>query len=225
MIEVAFEDEAFKAKGSFSLGIAWVFTNEDFGREMIMIDEDILDLLEERDEYFVGSLLPFIKSDDPDEIAKALTEYYNQKEREIAANSKQINDSILHRLFWDIEGCSYPFREIPGAVSADFLEAHKGEDLAKIVYSGKKVAADYDDCFDDLPNNGSVDKPDIEAKIREVYPMFNLDDFIKSFKPESLFLNGNFISFRFSDGWGAELACGAYDELDENFAFTDWHNH
>lgn len=225
MIEVIFEDDVFKAKGSFSLGIAGVFTNEDFDEDMISFDEDMLDMILERDEDFAEPLLPFIKSDDPNEIAKGLAEYYNQKEREIAANAKQINDSILYRLFWDIEGCGYPFWEIPEAVSADFLEAHKGDDLEKVVYSGKGVSENFDSCFDDLPNNGTEEKPDIEAKIRKVYPMFNLDGFIKSFEPESLYFNGRFISFQFSDGWGAKLACSAYDELDENFTFNDWHNH
>ena len=55
--------------------------------------------------------------------------------------------------------------------------------------------------------------------------MFNLDGFIKSLEPECLYFNGKFMSFQFSDGWGAQLACAAYDELDENFTFTDWHNH
>lgn len=220
MIEVIFKDEVFKAKGSFSLGIAGVFVNEDFDDEMITFSEDMLDQINDRDD--VEPLLPFIKSDDPDEIAKGLAEYCNQKEREIAANAKQINDCILYHLFADMEGCGYPFWEIKGAVLPD----HPQKYGANKVYSSKNgnitMLSYY---FDDKPNNGTLDKPDVEAVIRRLYPMFNLDGFIKSFEPESLYFNGKFISFQFSDGWGAKLACGAYDELDENFTFTDWHNH
>ena len=226
MIEVICVDGVFKAKGSFSLGFAGTYVNEDFDGEMITFDEEMLDLITDRDEFFVEPLLPFIKSDDPDEIAKGLTEYYNQKEREVAANVKQINSCILYRLFSDIEACGYPFWEIKEAVLPDYLEKYGKEEYDSVVY------CHTDDCiealsehFDDSPNNGTIEKPDVEALIRKLYPMFNLDGFIKSFEPECLYFNGRFMSFQFSDSWGAQLACAAYDELDENFTFTDWHNH
>lgn len=36
---------------------------------------------------------------------------------------------------------------------------------------------------------------------------------------------GNGEMFQFSDSWGKELFCGAYDRFDENFTSCDWHNH
>ncbi len=226
MIEVIYKDGSFKAKGTFSLGIAGVFANEDFDGETIMFDEDLIDYIEDRDEFFVEPLLPFIKSNDPNEIAKNLAEYYNQKEREIAENEKQINSNILYRLFSDMEACSYPFWEIKEAVLPGYLEKYGEDDYYDVVYCHNDDGIDsLSGYFEDNPNNGTTEKPDVEAMIRKLYPMFNLDGFIRSFEPESLYFEGRDISFQFSDGWGARLACAAYDRLDENFKFTDWHNH
>lgn len=225
MIEVICEDGIFKAKGSFSFGIAGTFANKDFDGEMISFDEDTLDQILESDDFFVEPLLPFIKSEAPDEIAKGLAEYYNQKEREIASNVKEINDCVLFHIFNDLEACSYPFWEIKEAVLPGYLEDCAAEEYSDVVYCHTDGIMALDKYYDGIPNNGTVEKPDVEAMIRRLYPMFNLDGFIKSLKPECLYFNGGFMSFQFSDGWGKQLACAAYDELDENFTFTDWHNY
>lgn len=224
MIEVICVDGVFKAKGSFSLGIAGTFVNNDFDDEAIMFDEDLLDAILEEDDFVCEPFLTQINSDDPDEIAKALAESYNQKEREVAKNKKQINDCILYHLFRDMEGCGYPFWEIPEAVLPGYLENHSKDEYNDIVYKTDGTISGLYEYFDRKPNNGTVEKPDVEALIRKLYPMFNLDGFIKSFKTEGLHFNGEYISFQFSDGWGARIACAAYDELDGNFTSTDWHN-
>lgn len=226
MIEVIFKDGTFKAKGSFSLGIAGVSVNEDFDGRMITFDRFMYNYIKDRDSYYVEPILPFIKSDDPDEIAKNLADYYNQKEREIAANAKQINDCILYRLFDDFEGCAEPFWEIPEAVLPGYLEEYDEDEYEDVVYCHREgVVHNLYQYFEDKPNNGTIEKPDAEALIRKLYPMFNLDGFIKSFKPEGVCFDGRFMEFQFSDEWGAELACAAYDKLDENFTFNEWHNH
>lgn len=227
MLTIIYDEDQkiFKAKGSFKLGIAGVYENQDFDGEKISIDEDMLDNIIEHDEESVGPILPFIKSDAPDEIAEGLTEYYNQLEKRAAENEKQINDGILSNLFRDMEGCGYPFWDLEGLIDSDFKNAHEeDDDLYDVIYGDEEVA-DLAEYFEDSPNDGSVKKPDVEARIRQVYPMFNLDLFINSIQPEFLHLNGRYISFQFDDGWDGEIACGAYDELDENFTFTDWHNH
>lgn len=219
MIEVICEDGVFKAKGSFTLGILGTFVNEDFDGEEIHFDEDLLEAIVEDGE------LDFIETDDPDEIAKVLAEYYNEKERKVAENAKQISDCILYHLFRDMEGCGYPFWEIPEAVLPGYLENHAKDEYDTVVYchTDGDISGLYK-YFDRKPNNGMEEKPDVEALIKKLYPMFNLDGFIKSFKREGLYFNGEYMSFQFSDGWGAKLACAAYDELDEDFTFTDWHN-
>lgn len=222
MIEVICDDGVFKAKGSFSLGIAGTFVNEDFDGEAINFDEDMLDEILEGDGDF---LEPFVKSDDPNEIAKGLAEYYNQKEREAAKNIKQINGCILYHLFENMEMCGYPFWEIDGAVLPGYLEKYGKDEYNSVVYCHTDGdISGLEEYFDGKPNNGTIEKPNVEALVRKLYPMFDLDGFIKSIKPERLYLNGEFISFQFSDGWGARIACAAYDELDENFTSTDWHN-
>ena len=42
---------------------------------------------------------------------------------------------------------------------------------------------------------------------------------------EYLSLEDGNIAFQCSDGFGAELLCGAYDVLDESLTFQEWHNH
>lgn len=224
MIEVICTDGVFKAKGSFSLGIAGTFVNEDFDGEAITFDEDMLDQILESDDFFVEPLKPFIKSDDPDVIAKGLAGYYNQKEREAAENVKQINGNILFRIFENLEACGYPFWEIKDAILPGYLERYGEDEYEKLVYGGGDAIWKLEEYFDRKPNNGTIEKPDVEALVRKLYPMFNLDGFIKSIEPECLYFSGKYISFQFSDGWGAKIACAAYDELDEDFTFTDWHN-
>lgn len=229
MIEVICDDGVFKAKGSFSLGIVGTFVNNDFDGEAIHFDEDLLDAILEEDDFVCEPFLSQINFDDPEKIAKILTDYYNQKEREVAKNAKQISDCVLYHLFSDMEGCGYPFWEIPEAVLPGYLENHTKDEYDTIVYchascsNGGGISGLYE-YFNRKPNNGTIEKPDVEALIRKLYPMFNLDGFISSFKTEGLHFNGEFMSFQFSDGWGAKLACAAYDELDESFTSTDWHN-
>lgn len=223
MLEIICDDGVFKAKGSFTLGILGTFVNEDFDGEEIQFDEDLLDAILDEDD-FCEPFLSKISSDDPDEIAKVLTEYYNEKERKVAENAKQISDCILYHLFADMEACGYPFWEISEAVLPGFLEGHSKQECGDIVYKTDGTISDLYKYFEHKPINGTEEKPDVEAMIKKLYPMFNLDGFIKSFKREGLHFNGEYMSFQFSDGWGAKLACAAYDELDEDFTFTDWHN-
>ena len=76
------------------------------------------------------------------------------------------------------------------------------------------------------PNDGSVEKDDFEASLRENAPMFNLDGFIKGIKPESMTLSDDCISFQCSDIYDWALICGAYDRINlEDLKFMDWHNY
>lgn len=47
----------------------------------------------------------------------------------------------------------------------------------------------------------------------------------ENIEQEGMTLDGRFISFQFSDAWGAMLYECAYDRFDENFTSCDWHNH
>ncbi len=103
MIEIIYKDKRFLVKGSFSIGIAGNYVNEDFGDENIMINdtlEEIMKELKDEDSFWYKPLFPYLKSETADSggIARGLTAYYNQKEKEIRENEKQINDCILYRL-------------------------------------------------------------------------------------------------------------------------------
>jgi len=231
MIEIICKDRCFLVKGSFSIGIAGTYTNEDFGDENIMIGDtldEILEELQDEDSFWYKPLFPYLKSEtaDSDGIARGLTAYYNQKENEIRINEKQINDCILYRLFSDLTGCGYPFWEIEEAIMPESMKKGSGEFREKEVYSKETAEVfQWSDEFDCVPNNGTVDKTDVEGGLRELFPMFNFDGLVRTMIPEGLSLQGRFIAFQFSDGWGSNLLECAYDEMDENLAFRDWHNH
>lgn len=231
MIEIIYKDKRFLVKGSFSIGIAGNYVNEDFGDENIMINdtlEEIMKELKDEDSFWYKQLFPYLKSETADSggIARGLTAYYNQKEKEIRENEKQINDCILYRLFSDLTGSGYPFWEIEQAVIPGRMKNGGGEFREKEVYSKETAEVfQWADEFDCVPNNGTVDKTDVEERLRELFPMFNFEGLVKTMIPEGLSLQGRFMAFQFSDGWGSDLLECAYDEMDEEFAFRDWHNH
>ena len=81
------------------------------------------------------------------------------------------------------------------------------------------------EAFDRQPNNGTIEKPDLEGRLREQYPMFHFDALYEAIEQDCLYLSGRFMRFQFSDCWGRKLLDAAYDKLDENLTPLDWHNH
>ena len=225
MVEIIYRDGKFLVKGSFTLGLAGTFVNEDFDDEEIEIESTLDDILEELDgkkPFFFTALFPYLKDKprDGDSIAKGLAEYYNQKEKEAAEHVKEINDNLLFNLFWNLYGSGYPFWEIKESVA----EGYDPEQLDDFVYDGGNVD-EFSDYFDRRPNNGTREYIDFEAKLREWYPSFNFDGLLKNIQSQGIVFDGRFLKFQFSDKWGAQLYECAYDEFDENFTSCDWHNH
>lgn len=225
MVEIICKDGKFLAKGTFTLGLAGTYINEDFDGEQIEIGynlEEVLGELDKEDSFFFKPLFPYLKDKPRDgySIAKGLAEYYNQKEKEAAEHVKEINDNLLFNLFDNLENCGYPFWEIKEAVAPGY----NPEELDGSVYDGGDVYK-YSDEFDGRPNNGTREYLDFEAKLRKWYPMFNFDGLYQNIEPEGIALDGRYLKFQFSDKWGALLYECAYDEFDENFTSTDWHNH
>ncbi len=226
MIKIICAEGKFLVKGTFSLGIAGVFENKDFNDENIQIRSTldyILEELKEETSFRFQPLFPYLKGkgEDGDSIAEGLAEYYNQKEKEIKGNVKQINDCILYHLFEDLTACEYPFWEIEEAVIPGSLE-EQGTDS---IYDTEVSVYDWEKDFYEKPNNGTLSKIDVEGTLRKMFPMFNFDGLYQSIIPEGISLNGRFMEFQFSDGWGGDLLCCAYDRFDENFTSCDWHNH
>lgn len=224
-----YKDDAFLVKGTWYMGIAGTYENKEFNEENITLEyglSSILDDLEEDDDFFWGPIFPLLKESkkDGDSIASVLTDYYNKKEEEIKKNIKQINSCIWINMFRNMVDCEYPFWETKEAITDEMREKYSDEAIKQIYSSvSDSIYKMYDEYYNS-PNNGTIEKTDVEAELRKLFPMFNFDGLIKSIKSEGLVLSGRFIQFQFSDTWGCDFLCSAYDSYDENFASTDWHN-
>lgn len=236
MIEIICRDGIFFVKGSFSLGYAGKNVNEDFDSEgMIEIWGDLDEVLEDfhrPQPYFWGELKKRLPSggrlpsneEDGDAIAKAMTDYYNEKEAALQQNIRLFNGNLLLKLFEDLTMTGYPYWEIPESISEAAKNCSEEEFEAVYQKAGGEVFRLSRSLYQ-TPNDGSVEKPDVEAILRELFWTFNFDGLIASIQPEGVTLEGSDIGFQCSDGWGAQLLECAYDRLDEHFTFTEWHNH
>lgn len=165
MIEVKYENGKFLAKGTFSVGIAGVFENKDFDEENITIgielDELLADLRKEKPHLY-EPLRPYLKDkgEDGAAIAKGLEDYYNHKEEEI-------EEAVVPGWFDDND-----------------------EDEEEIYPSWEEGIYYWGEAFRDQPNNGTVEKPDVEGRLRKQYPMFNFDALYESMMSGGIGLDG-----------------------------------
>ncbi|MDE6917469.1 MAG: hypothetical protein K2P39_11820, partial [Lachnospiraceae bacterium] len=83
MIEIQYKNGTFLARGTFSMGIAGVYENKEFGQGNITIGdtlEGILRELRREQSSFYEPLRPFLKDrTDGAAVAGGLEAYYNQK--------------------------------------------------------------------------------------------------------------------------------------------------
>ncbi len=156
-----------------------------------------------------------------EEIAAFLSRYYSDFAEKIERNIDNINGTFLLHVFSGMVDCGLDFWEIEEV----YLEDKDPYGDTDEIYDA------VDDKLNELwehletPNDGSVNKPNIEQKLRELFPMFDFDTFFENIIPESVGLDDGEISFQCSDDFGEEILCGAYDVLDEKLCFTDWHNY
>lgn len=214
MLDIQIHSGAVEISGSFDMGYMG-----RYGADQIRLYEDP-DLLRCR-EFVTRALGPDCSDRD---LSAFLTEYFNAFEEKIHQNRKQVNDCFLIHVFRDLEACGYPYWEIDGLTRREFLPEDPDED----VYSPHWDEMDaLDMACSDTPNDGSLEKPDVEAVLRRNFPSMDWDALLGSIVPEVLTLTGGrrVLSFQCSDGFGEALLCGAYDELDETLAFCEWHNH
>lgn len=232
MIQVKHKDGEFLVKGTYFLGIAGTYENKDFAGEQLFIDytlEDIEEDLEQGRTRTLGPLYPILEQapKDGEAVAKILETYYNEQEEKIKANIRQINSCLWIYLFENLLACGYPYWEIEEAVLPE-MRAKYEEDAMDALYGDEEICDTINRLFDeyyDSPNDGSIEKTEVEPKLRKLFPMFNFDGLVQSMEPEGVTFHGRYMSFQFSDGWGAQLYCAAYDEYDEHFTSKDWHNH
>lgn len=178
------------------------------------------DLEEIREWDIITSKLDIENCSD-DDIADCLTEYYNAFEKHIHQNMKQVNDNFLLKIITGMEAGGFPFWEIEEITVKDALPPQPYEEVYEPHWN---TIAKLNKEYDDTPNDGTVEKTDVEATLKKLYPMFNWDKLIANIVPEYLGLKDDCVSFQCSDNFDARILCGAYDNLDKQLTFKDWHN-
>ena len=229
MVQVICRDGKFLAKGTFDMGLAGFYENKDFEDRAIQIENSLEDMIQglEKDYKWMNPLKPIFEKvpRDGDSLAKALENYINGKEALVQKNRKQLNDYFLYQLISNFVACAFPFWENENAILPEYKH-YREEDFEKI-YEDERldVIDDLWEEFDDAPNNGSVQKTDVEALAKKLFPMFDFDGLIKSIEPGVIAFDGSWMVVEFSDGWGGlDFYCSAYEKFDENLAPRDWHN-
>ena len=212
MIKIKVINGELKISGTFDFGYMGIYKDNQ-----INIYSDLQEI---RDWDIITSKLDASDCSN-DEIADCLTEYYNEFEKQIHKNMKQVNDNFLLRIITDMEACGLPFWEIEEITVKDALPSQPDEEVYKPHWD---ITAKLNEEYDDTPNDGTIEKTDVETTLKELFPMFNWDKLNECIVPEYLGLNDGCISFQCSDNFGAKILCGAYDDLDERLTFTDWHN-
>ena len=212
MIDIKINDGKFNISGTFDFGYMGLYKDEQINFYTEVEDAKKWDI--------VGSR----KFENDNEFAAFLTEYYNNFEKKIQENIKQVNDNFLQRIICEFNAVGAFFWEIDEIAIKENIPEEAEEDYSVIYEPYDEQLTKIEDEFYETPNDGSIEKTDVEAFIRESFPMLDLGRLIKGVVPEYLGFYDGYVSFQCSDDFGAQVLCGAYDEVDENLTFTDWHN-
>lgn len=239
MVSVIYKDNQFLVKGTFDMGIAGVFENKEYmgynedDIPLISIEDSLEDLREdlEGDYYWIEPLKPYLEDmpGDGASVAKILETYINDMEETARKNIKQINNYFWYQLLSNWMDCEMPFWEYKDLVLQEYRDKYTEEDYGMIyenIYNNEELISKYRalyEEFDEQPNDGSMEKTDVEALLRKMFPVFNFDKFIQTIKPDCMVFNGGCMHIQFSDETNG-FFCGAYEEFDEKFTPSDWHN-
>ncbi len=212
-LKIYLEDGEIKIQGSIDLGYIGLFDDSQ-------IDiETSLEVIREWD--IVEDNLDSNCTDD--ELIDFLNEYYNRFIKKIKKNIDNINGTFLLYVFTDMDSCENNFMVIDGLFDEEKLIYGNEEDIAEIynpVRQGLYTLSPYLEA----PNDGTIPKGHLESLLRSFYPMFDFDHFLENIVPEYIGLDDGEISFQCSDDFDCAILCGAYAVLDEELAFSDWHN-
>lgn len=228
MVKVICKNGKFLVKGTFDFGMIGAFKNEEFDEENIQISFGMDDLIEGmKEDYCWMNPLKKVFKDvprEPEAYAETLEKYINEREQFVKKNQKQIDDYFLYRLIENFVDCGYPFWETEQAILPKYKDKFTEEDYENIYDEHSDEIYELQNEFDDKPNDGSIEKTDVKSMIERIFPMFNLEGLIKSIKTDGMNFEGAYMEVQFSDGWGDEFYCSAYEEFDENLRPQDWHN-
>ncbi len=238
MINVICQDGEFLVKGTYYFGMIGTFEKKDYHYEgndneeiEMYIDmdlEDILEDLKEGDSSRLGALMPLLQSapKDKDSIAKVLEEYYNKQEERIRANIKLINNYFWSCLFLDFVDATPLVWERKGAILPEMQNQYTEEEWQEIFFNDEVVNKIYQMSkeYDETPNDGSIEKTDVEAEVRKLFPMFNFEGLLDTIEPRCLVFEGSDITVEFSDGLGYDMFCSAVTTFDETLTPRFWDN-
>lgn len=211
------EDKYYLAKGAFDLGYLGCYEAEKIKIEITKYEDD--------DEYkqIIDSNLK------PNQIAKRLSEYYNERQKNLLENQKEVNNAFLDYLFEGILACEYPFWEGEDGNLEEFIIKNRMPKNTESIFAKEKVT-EMNKVFGsyyEMPNNGTIpDKADIQEMIKKYFPMISMKKLVDSIEPEYLVFCGSVITFQCSsDVCDGMLICAAYAEINKDNSFYDWHNH
>ena len=212
-IKIYVEDDEIKVKGTINLGYIGQFKDSQI---------EILDSLEEIREWDIieDNYNPECTDE---ELIRYLNVYFNTFIEKIEKNIDNINGEFLLQVFTDMDNDEIDFMAIDGLFDEEKLRYGNEEDIAEI-YNPVREGLNSLSAYLETPNDGSIQKGHIERLLRSFYPMFNFDCFLKNIVPENIGLEDGEIYFQCSDNFDEEILCGAYAVLDEDLAFSDWHN-
>ena len=212
-LKIYLEDGEIKIQGSIDLGYIGLFDDSQIDIETSLEEIREWDIVEEN--------LDANCTDD--ELIDFLNEYYNRFIKKIKKNIDNINGTFLLYVFTDMDSCENNFMVIDGLFDEEKLIYGNEEDIAEIynpVRQGLYTLSPYLEA----PNDGTIPKGHLESLLRSFYPMFDFDHFLENIVPEYIGLDDGEISFQCSDDFDCAILCGAYAVLDEELAFSDWHN-
>lgn len=223
--------DRFQVKGSINLGILGTIKNKEYGEANIEIRANLEDFLEMVDykayPRLAGNLYMCLKDQprDGESVALILQDYYNEKLRELNKNVKQFNDMILSQMFEWFVDIAYPFWEDERAIAPQYRGRDWSEEV-EYLYTEKQ-----DEIYELLqaykmesPNNGTVQKPDVEQKMREIFYMFNFEGLIDNINLYYFGFYYDLLEFEFEDNWDASIFCSTVCKLNSDFSVKEWNN-
>lgn len=232
MINVRYnkETDEFQVKGIVNLGIIGTFENKEYEDNNICIRYPLAILLNEvtnKETKILGNLYYCLKDGarDGDSIARILQDYYNEKIQELNKNIKQFNDLIWSQLFDWFLAIDFAFWEDERAIAPQYRGSDWSEEVGRL-YTEKQneILEILKEYTNGSPNNGTIQKPDVEKKMREYFYMFNFDGLVENIHSKYLGFHFDFINFEFEDNWDASIFCATIGSLKGDFSLREWNN-
>ncbi len=213
-LKIYLEDGELKVSGTINLGYIGSFMDSQIEIDDSLEDIREWDIVEEQ----------FDDGCSDEELVDFLNKYYSEFAEKIEKNLDNINGTFLLQVFTDMDNCELNFMVIDGLFHEEKLIYGNEEDIAEI-YNPVRQGLNSLVPYLETPNDGSIPKGHIESLLRSFYPMFDFDYFLGNVVPEYIGLGDGEISFQCSDKFDCAILCGAYAVLDEELAFSDWHNY